>query len=117
MKDGFSLIEVLIAITLIATVLIFSLDFFIESTRTLKSINGDLTANNLARLKLEEVLGQDYGDLTSSTFQHFKDKEYQNYQYRIVVYQLQPTVKKIIVVVKDLKKVRAKLLTLMAKEN
>ena len=117
MEDAFSLIEVLIAITLITTILIFSLDFFIRSTRTLKFINQELVANNLARLKLEEVLGQDYGNLTSSSFQHFKGEEYKNYQYRILVYQLEPTVKKIIVVVKDLKKVRAKLITLMAKEN
>ena len=116
-ENGFTLVEVLVVITLIAVTLTFLLNFFIASSQYLRQSNHQLVANNLARLKIEVSLNQNYDDLSISTLESFSDEEYQNYQYQIVVQEIEDGLKKIIVIVKDLKKTRAKLVTLKAKEN
>lgn len=74
-------------------------------------------ANNLARLKVEEILDNGSYNLSGTDFKDFADKSYKDYQYRIIVKRRNDKVKKVVVIVRDLEQVRAKLITLVTEEN
>ena len=93
------------------------LNLFIENIQQLRVINNKIVANNLARLKLEKILDQRGYDLSGTGFKDFVDKEYSDYQYRIIVKKIRNEVQKVVLIVKDRRKVRAKLITLVAEEN
>ncbi|MFO7820406.1 MAG: prepilin-type N-terminal cleavage/methylation domain-containing protein [Halanaerobacter sp.] len=116
-EDGFSLVEVVIAIALIAVISTILLEFFTYSAQQLSTINHRIVANNLARLKLEEKLSSGYQHLNSSSFKEFSSQDYRDYQYSFSVNKLNPHLKEVVIRVKDSKRVRAKLITLITKEN
>ena len=114
---GFTLLEVLVGIVLIAGVITLQLNFLLKTSQQLTTINHNLIANNLARLKLEESLDQDYSAVISTALQSFPSKEYAHYKYRVISTQLSTNLKQIIVEIKEQKQIRAKLTTYKAKEN
>lgn len=114
---GFTLIEVLVGIVLIALIITLQLNFLLKTSQQLTTINHNLIANNLARLKLEASLQQNYSDLTTTSMQSFSAKAYKSYKYQIISTQLNRDLKQVIVKVKDQNQVRAKLITYKAKEN
>ncbi|MGM0501810.1 MAG: type IV pilus modification PilV family protein [Bacillota bacterium] len=115
MASGFTLIEVLIALVLIATVLTGIMNLLLASSKQLLFSNQQLTAYNLARWKLEEYLEQDHNNLLSTPCTSFKIAEYSNYQYQLIVKPLNNYLKEVTIIVKDCQKVRAKLSTIAAK--
>lgn len=55
--------------------------------------------------------------MSGTDFKDFADKSYKDYQYRIIVKRRNDKVKKVVVIVRDLEQVRAKLITLVTEEN
>ena len=116
-SKGFTLIEVLVGITLIAVVLTLLLNFLLKSSQQITVINHKLVANNLARWKLEENLEHDASSIVTTSFKKFSSPKYNKYWYRVISTQVNSNLKRVIVEVKDQQKVWAKLITHKAEEN
>jgi len=111
LEQGFSLLEVMVSLVLIAIIMTGLMNFFIASSQQLRVAHTKFVATNLARLKLVEQLNHDFANLTSSSFSKFS-ADYPEYQSKVIINKLDTNLKEIRVVVKDRKQVRAKLVTI-----
>ena len=115
-ESGFSLVEVMFSLVLIAVIGTGMMKFLITSSKKLSAVERKITAHNLARLKLEEYLTYDYSALTTSAVYNFSESDYKEYQYQILVQKINSNLKQITVIVKDAKQIWAKLSTMVARE-
>jgi hypothetical protein len=99
------------SLVLIAIVLTALMNFFIGSSQQLRVAHTKFVATNLARLKLVEQLNYNFANLTSSSFSKVS-ADYPKYQFKVIVNKLDTNLKEIRVIVKDRKKIRAKLVTI-----
>jgi len=110
-EAGFTMVELLIAISILAMVLLPLTDMLIDNSTKIVEAKQLTIATNLARLKLEEERSKDFGDISSRPLTKIEDDNFTNYEYLIKVNNVRTKVKKVIVEVYFKETPRAELLT------
>jgi prepilin-type N-terminal cleavage/methylation domain-containing protein len=110
-EAGFTMIELLIAISILGVVLLPLTDMLIDNTSKVIEAKQMTIAINLARLKLEEQRVKAFEDISSIALTEMDEESFNNYRYSVEVNNIKTKVKKVVVKVYFKENIKAELLT------
>ncbi|OCL26927.1 hypothetical protein U472_05415 [Orenia metallireducens] len=110
-EAGFTMIELLIAISILGVVLLPLTDMLIDNTSKVIEAKQMTIAINLARLKLEEQRVKAFEDISSRALTEMDEESFNNYKYSVEVNNIKTKVKKVVVKVYFKENIKAELLT------
>ncbi|WP_281098769.1 type IV pilus modification PilV family protein [Halobacteroides halobius] len=114
-ERGFTLLEVVFAIAMLGCILIPLVTTFINSGKEIVAARFKTEAINLARWKLATQRVKEYSNLIDQSRTSFFSPEFSNYDYQIDIIKLSPNLKEVITKVYYQQRLKAKLVTIIAK--